>query len=69
MEGPAFAKFAALPELLGALRARFGISPRMSGSGSACFALLPEDADAGPLVAAIREAWGSSALVVDTRFA
>jgi 4-diphosphocytidyl-2-C-methyl-D-erythritol kinase len=69
MERPAFAKFAALPVLLDAIRARFGVAAGMSGSGSACFALLREDADAGPVAGAIREAWGPSALVVDTRIA
>ena len=69
MEPPAFAKFAALPLLLGTIRARFGMAAGMSGSGSACFALLPDDSDSGPVVAAIREAWGPSAFVVDTRVA
>lgn len=69
MERPAFAKFAALPLLLGIVRSRFGVSAGMSGSGSACFALLAEEADAGPVAAAVRDAWGSSAFVADTRFA
>jgi 4-diphosphocytidyl-2-C-methyl-D-erythritol kinase len=69
MEAPAFAKFPALPALLGNLGERFGLRARMSGSGSACYALMEEDADAVPVEAAIREAWGPSALVVDTRFA
>jgi 4-diphosphocytidyl-2-C-methyl-D-erythritol kinase len=69
MEPPAFAKFLALPALLAELRARFGLAPRMSGSGSACFALLAEDADAAPIVAEIRAAWGGSAFVADTRLA
>ncbi len=67
MERAAFAKFLALPALLEVLRARCGIAPRMSGSGSACFALLPEEMDARPIVSAIREAWGESALVKETR--
>jgi len=69
MELPAFAKFAALPLLLGLVRARFGVSAGMSGSGSACFALLAEAADARPIAATVREAWGPSAFVADTRFA
>lgn len=69
MERPAFAKFPALPALLELLRYRFGIAARMSGSGSACFALLHENQDARPLESAIREAWGASALVIDTRIA
>ena len=67
MEPPAFGKFIALPLLLGDLRERFGLTPRMSGSGSACFALLGERVDPGPIERAIREAWGPAAFVVDTR--
>jgi 4-diphosphocytidyl-2-C-methyl-D-erythritol kinase len=68
MEQAAFAKYPALPILLGRLRARFGLAARMSGSGSGCFALLPErDPPAGDEVqAAIREAWGPAALAVRT---
>ncbi|MBS0632688.1 MAG: 4-(cytidine 5'-diphospho)-2-C-methyl-D-erythritol kinase [Verrucomicrobia bacterium] len=64
MEGAAFAKYLALPTLLGVLRRRFGLEARMSGSGSACFALLPEDAPVAEIEAAVRGAWGASALCV-----
>jgi 4-diphosphocytidyl-2-C-methyl-D-erythritol kinase len=69
MEPPAFEKFVALPTLLDELRERFGLAPRMSGSGSACFALLGEAADAGPVAAAVRTAWGPSACVAEARLA
>ncbi len=69
LEGPGFRKFIALPVLLGQLRARFGLAPRMSGSGSACFALLPDGAPVPEIVAAVRAAWGATALVVETRLA
>lgn len=69
MEPPAFAKFVALPELLEQLRARFGVAPRMSGSGSACFVLLGDTMEAAPLMAAVRAAWGESAFVVEARLA
>ncbi len=69
MERAAFAKFPALPQLLERLRVQFGISGRMSGSGSACYALVHEDLALGPVEAAIREAWGPSAFVVETRVA
>jgi 4-diphosphocytidyl-2-C-methyl-D-erythritol kinase len=69
MEPPVFAKFAALPALVEQIGARFGIAVRMSGSGSACFALLNERTDAGPVQAAIRAAWGPSAFIVETRIA
>jgi len=39
----------------------------MSGSGSACFALLPDDAPVAAMVAAVRAAWGESAFVTETR--
>jgi 4-diphosphocytidyl-2-C-methyl-D-erythritol kinase len=69
MEAPVFEKFPALPILLGEFRRRFNLSARMSGSGSACYALLTENADAGPLCALVREAWGPAAFVVETRIA
>jgi 4-diphosphocytidyl-2-C-methyl-D-erythritol kinase len=67
MEPPAFAKFLALPVLCAELEKCFGLKPGMSGSGSACFAFLADDTDAAPITAAIHEAWGRSAFVVDTR--
>jgi 4-diphosphocytidyl-2-C-methyl-D-erythritol kinase len=69
MERAAFAKFAALPVLLDRLRNQFGITARMSGSGSACFAFLHENMALAPVEAAIREAWGASAFVVESRVA
>lgn len=64
MEVPAFTKFVALPALLDDLRRRFGLEPRMSGSGSACFALLGENAPVAEIEAEIRAKWGASALIV-----
>lgn len=69
MEPPVFAKFPALPLLFEKLRLDFGLEPRMSGSGSACFALLPDGAPVPVIEAAIRHAWGDSAFVVRTCFA
>jgi 4-diphosphocytidyl-2-C-methyl-D-erythritol kinase len=67
---PVFAKYPALPALFDRLRARFGLKPALSGSGSACFALLPEGEapSVAAVAAAVREAWGASAWVVETRF-
>jgi 4-diphosphocytidyl-2-C-methyl-D-erythritol kinase len=67
MENEAFAKFVALPALLSALRRDFALQPRMSGSGSACFAFLAENSPVGAITVAIREAWGASAWVQETR--
>ena len=70
MEAVAFAKYPALPVLLDRLRTRSGLSPRLSGSGSACFALLPETGGApAEAMAAIREAWGPQAFIQETRLA
>jgi 4-diphosphocytidyl-2-C-methyl-D-erythritol kinase len=69
MEPPAFAKFVALPELLDQLRARFGVEPRMSGSGSACFVLLGAGTEVAPLLEVIRAAWGESVFVREARLA
>ena len=67
MEPPAFEKFVALPVMLERLRRDFALAPQMSGSGSACFAFLPEDAPVEAITAAIRAAWGESAFVVSAR--
>jgi 4-diphosphocytidyl-2-C-methyl-D-erythritol kinase len=69
MERVAFAKHLALPTLLDELREKFGLAPRMSGSGSACFALLADDAPVAAITAAIRAAWGESAWVREARIA
>lgn len=71
-EPVAFAKYPALPVLLESLRQDFGVAAGMSGSGSACFALLPEtfgQEKVTALRAAIRAAWGDEALAVETRLA
>lgn len=66
LESVAFAKFIALPTLLEKLRTDFALEPRMSGSGSACFALLPEGKSAVEITPIIRAAWGESAFVAET---
>lgn len=69
MEPAAFEKYLALPVLLARLRAEFGLALRMSGSGSACFALLGDDQVTSPIAARIRECWGPAAIVAETRIA
>ena len=69
MEPPAFGKFVALPALLGQLRDEFGLSPRMSGSGSACFALLDEAVPVAAVTASIWNAWGPTSFVIETSIA
>jgi 4-diphosphocytidyl-2-C-methyl-D-erythritol kinase len=69
MQPVAFEKYLALPVLLERLRGEFGVTAGMSGSGSACFALLRDDVATAPLVAAIRAAWGPGAFVQEARLA
>lgn len=69
MEPPAFAKYLALPVLLAQMRERFGAEPRMSGSGSACYALLADATSAEAMAGAVRAAWGESVFVVEARIA
>lgn len=70
-EKAVFAKFPALPALLERLRGTFGLGARMSGSGSACFALLPPERPPPPasVAAAIREAWGPGAAIAEAGLA
>lgn len=65
-EAVTFDKYLALPAMLQGVSERFGIAPRMSGSGSACFALLPEHFDPEALEAMVRRGWGEAALFVIT---
>lgn len=69
LEPVVFRKFIALPALLERLRTRFGLAPRMSGSGSACFALLPDGAPVEEITGSIREAWGPWCFVQSTAIA
>lgn len=68
MEPPAFGKFPVLPLLLERLREEFGLAARMSGSGSACFALLSDESPVDAIEARIRSAWGASAFIVQAGF-
>ncbi len=67
MEPAAFEKYLALPVLLEKLRGEFGVEARMSGSGSACYAMLGENEVTAPLVAGIRECWGAGVFVQEAR--
>lgn len=58
-----FDKFVALPVLLEKLRRDFGLAAAMSGSGSACFALLPEGLAAAPVADLIRQCWGPATFI------
>lgn len=65
MERPAFEKFVALPALLERLRRDGEVAVGMSGSGSACFAVLPPSLRAEPLRPIIEAAWGPGAVLAE----
>jgi 4-diphosphocytidyl-2-C-methyl-D-erythritol kinase len=69
MEGVAFEKFVALPLLLEKLRVECGVVARMSGSGSACYALLGDNQAVAPLKHLIRAGWGEEIFVQEARIA
>ena len=69
LEHPVFAKWPALPVMLAWLRERHGVTARMSGSGSACYAWLEKGTDEAAVVATIREGWGNVAFVQITTIA
>jgi 4-diphosphocytidyl-2-C-methyl-D-erythritol kinase len=71
MEPAAFEKYVALPVLAERLRREFGVAVAMSGSGSACFALLPDDAAAvvTQMKQVICESWGGVTFVQEARLA
>lgn len=67
-EAVAFSKFVALPTLGARLREQLGLALHLTGSGSACFALLPGDpAVAERALTLTREAFGPDAFAVVTR--
>ena len=66
MERAAFAKYMALPVLLERLRREFGLAVAMSGSGSACYALLRDDVSVPKVRECIHGAWGRHTFVMDT---
>lgn len=68
-EPPVFAKYLALPALRDRLRGEFGLAACLSGSGSACFALLPDEAPVEAVAACIRQAWGPAAFVQTAKIA
>ncbi len=59
-------KYLAIRVLLRELRERFGIPVHMSGSGSACFALLREEGSGGEVAESVREAFGAEGFCTET---
>lgn len=58
LETVAASKYLAIPVLLDKVRRHYAVPCLMSGSGSACFALLENHRDPQPIEAEIRESWG-----------
>jgi len=69
MESVVFSKYPALPALYGLLRERFGLSPLMSGSGSASLVNLEKDTPIEEVTALIREMWGDAAFMTTAALA
>ena len=75
MEPAAFEKYPALPLGLKKLRDECGVAAAMSGSGSACYALLPgpadgrEPADVAEMQRILRTCWGPGIFVHEARLA
>jgi 4-diphosphocytidyl-2-C-methyl-D-erythritol kinase len=66
LAAPVFAKYLALPVGLASFGQATGVSWQMTGSGSACFAFVPERFDHARLEEAVRRAWGAGAWVAET---
>jgi len=60
-------KFPAYPVLLKRLETDFGLTCGISGSGSACFAVLPDDFEKNEAGKAIADAWGPGLFMVESR--
>lgn len=68
LEAPVFARLPALAAGVAAARA-MGAALRLTGSGSACFALVGNEPDLGALRAALRPAWGDDVFLIVTDLA
>lgn len=69
MESVVFGKYLAIPALFGLFRDKFGLSPLMSGSGSASLVCLEKDTPVEEVIALIREMWGEGAFVTTAALA
>lgn len=67
LEAPVFAKYLALPTALEAVAQNHGVSFRMTGSGSACFAFPDEGVDPEPIRRTLVHCWGPGTWFCDTR--
>lgn len=63
LQSPVFEALPALPRGLSRLRERLGIEARLTGSGSACFALADAAVDPAAVRAALEPEWGAGTWV------
>lgn len=66
LERPVFRKYPGIPLLLEELRERFDWSCGMSGSGSCCFAFLPDGSSLDEGKKVIWSAWGNGCFICET---
>ena len=59
-EGPVFTKFVVFPTLFTRIQNELGLRPLMSGSGSSCLVLVPDEGVVGALQTVVKEALGES---------
>jgi len=67
LEAPVFSKYLALPTALGVVAQVHGVSFRMTGSGSACFAFPDEGVDPEAIRRTLVGCWGPGTWFCDTR--
>lgn len=67
LEAAVFRKYIALPTALDKVSYRLGVTFRMTGSGSACFAFYPEGETSSEVESLFKELWGSRVWFCDTQ--
>jgi len=67
LAAPVFRKYLALPTALEAVSRAHGVTFRMTGSGSACFAFPHEGADVAAIHRTLARYWGGGTWFCDTR--
>ena len=69
LQNVVFKKHLALPTLINQLIQKFNVKCMMSGSGSACFAIIEKKNTVQGMKNMIQQAFGKEALIVETRIA
>lgn len=66
-ENITFKKYLALPALLDTLKEKFQLPCLLSGSGSACFALISGENNTSEIVETIKQSWGDDTFMIETQ--